>query len=251
MTFESLPYHAALFMKNNRRTYEQPYVRALFDSIAPQYDFLNHVLSSGVDILWRKKAIRMLQSKCPKDILDVATGTADFAIEAMCLHPDRIIGIDISSKMLEAGREKIRSRQLEGTIVLESGEAEHLRFEPESFDVVMAAFGVRNFENLELGLREFHRVLRKKGTALILELSQPRLFPVKQLYRFYSTHLLPWLGGIVSRNRKAYEYLPSTVSEFPDGNKFCSLLCSAGFTSAVWYPQTFGIATIYLATKEL
>jgi len=225
-------------------------VRSLFNSIAHRYDFLNHTLSSGIDIIWRRRAIQLLQPFQPKQILDVATGTADLAIEAVRLNPEQIIGIDISPKMLEIGRRKIQTRKLTHLITLESGEAEHLRFESGSFDVVMAAFGVRNFTDLELGLKEFHRVLRIGGCTIILEFSQPKRFPIKQMFRFYSRYFLPLLGGIVSNNRSAYEYLPSTVAEFPDGEEFGALLRSAGFTNATCFPQTFGIASIYIAKKE-
>jgi demethylmenaquinone methyltransferase/2-methoxy-6-polyprenyl-1,4-benzoquinol methylase len=192
----------------------------------------------------------MLQPFQPKQILDVATGTADLAIEAARLNPNQIFGIDISPKMLEIGRSKIRSRKLEHLITLESGEAEHLRFESGSFDAVIAAFGVRNFANLELGLKEFYRVLHSGGCAMILEFSKPKRFPVRQLFYFYSQYVLPLVGGIVSNNRLAYEYLPSTVAEFPDSEEFCSLLRSAGFTTAACFPQTFGIVSIYIAKKE-
>jgi demethylmenaquinone methyltransferase / 2-methoxy-6-polyprenyl-1,4-benzoquinol methylase len=235
--------------KPERRVYRQAQVRSLFDSIAHRYDFLNHTLSSGIDILWRKRIIRFLQQLHPRRILDVATGTADLAIEATRLNPEQIIGIDISIKMLEIARTKILRKKLTKIITLEPGEAENLQFESASFDVVMTAFGVRNFENLELGLREFHRVLRSGGTAMILEFSKPRRSPMKQLYRIYSRYFIPMLGGIISRNRLAYEYLPSTIKEFPDGEEFCKILLNAGFTSANWYPQTFGIASIYMAIK--
>jgi demethylmenaquinone methyltransferase / 2-methoxy-6-polyprenyl-1,4-benzoquinol methylase len=235
--------------KRDRHTYRQEHVRSLFDSIAYRYDFLNHALSSGIDVLWRRRAVRLLRELHPRRILDVATGTADLAIETAWLNPEQVIGVDISKKMLEIGRVKISKKNLENIIALEYGEAEHLRFESGSFDLVMTAFGVRNFENLELGLREFHRVLRSGGRTMILEFSMPRRFPVKQLYLFYSQHLLPLLGGLISRNRSAYEYLPSTISEFPDGKEFCKCLMNAGFTNALWHPQTFGIVTIYTAVK--
>jgi demethylmenaquinone methyltransferase/2-methoxy-6-polyprenyl-1,4-benzoquinol methylase len=233
-----------------RYVYEQTFVRSLFDSIAHRYDFLNHFLSSGIDILWRRRAIHLLLPFQPKHILDVATGTADLALEAASLHPVQIIGIDISPKMLEIGLQKIRTRKLDQLITLESGEAEHLRFESGSFDSVMAAFGVRNFTDIELGLKEFYRVLRADGCAMILEFSKPKRFPVKQFYDMYAKRLLPLIGGIVSNNRSAYEYLPRTVAEFPDGEEFCALLRSVGFTTAVCFPQTFGIASIYIAKKE-
>jgi len=234
----------------NRHVHEQSFVRSLFDSIAHRYDFLNHTLSSGVDIIWRRRAIQKLRSVQPKQILDVATGTADFAIEAARLNPEQIIGIDISPKMLEQGRTKIRSRKLEHVIALESGEAEHLRFESGSFDVVMAAFGVRNFTDLELGVKEFYRVLRTGGCAMILEFSHPRRFPIKQLYHLYSRTFLPLIGGIVSYNRSAYKYLPSSIGEFPDGEEFCDILRSVGFKAVTCSPQTFGIVSIYSAIKE-
>jgi demethylmenaquinone methyltransferase/2-methoxy-6-polyprenyl-1,4-benzoquinol methylase len=172
------------------------------------------------------------------------------AIEAAQLNPKQIIGVDISEKMLAIGRSKVSLKDLDNIITLESGKAENLRFETGSFDAVMAAFGVRNFEHLEQGLAEFYRVLCNDGVALILEFSRPRWFPVKQLYRFYSRQILPLFGGIISNNRSAYEYLPNTVAEFPDGEEFCTILRSIGFTSITWYPQTFGITSIYIAKKQ-
>jgi demethylmenaquinone methyltransferase / 2-methoxy-6-polyprenyl-1,4-benzoquinol methylase len=235
--------------KPERRVYRQAEVRSLFDSIAQRYDFLNHTLSSGIDILWRKRIIRLLKQLHPRRILDVATGTADLAIEAAKLNPEQVIGIDISVKMLEIARAKILKKKLTKIISLEPGEAENLRFESASFDIVMTAFGVRNFENLEIALCEFHRVLRSGGTAMILEFSKPRRSPMKQLYHIYSRYFIPLLGGLISRNRSAYEYLPNTIKEFPDGERFCEILLNAGFSSADWYPQTFGIASIYIAVK--
>jgi demethylmenaquinone methyltransferase / 2-methoxy-6-polyprenyl-1,4-benzoquinol methylase len=233
-----------------RRTYETSYVQSLFNSIAHRYDVLNHILSSGIDILWRRRAIQLLSAYQPKTILDVATGTADLAIEASTLHPDSIIGIDISQKMLDIGTKKIQQRGLSSVITLQSGNAEALAFASDSFDIVTAAFGVRNFSNLEKGLSEFHRVLRSGGITMILEFSHPRRFPIKQFYYFYSKMVLPALGGIISCNRAAYDYLPSTVSEFPDGEQFCNILRSMGFAHVRCFPQTFEIATIYLAEKK-
>ena len=233
-----------------RSTYETSYVQSLFDSIAYRYDVLNHVLSSGIDILWRRKAIQLLAAYQPKTILDVATGTADLAIEASLLHPDSITGIDISQKMLEIGKLKIQRHGLSSVITLQLGNAEALAFASDSFDAVTAAFGVRNFSNLEKGLSEIHRVLHSGGTMMILEFSHPHNFPIKQLYGFYVEFILPALGGIISRNRAAYKYLPNTVSEFPDGEQFCDVLRSIGFAHVRSFPQTFGIATIYLAEKN-
>ena len=232
-----------------RRTYEQTYVRSLFDSIAYRYDALNHILSSGIDILWRRRAVNLLKPLRPRLILDVATGTADFAIAAARIHPEHITGIDISPKMLERGKNKISAKHLDNLITLEIGEAEHLRFPPESFDAVTAAFGVRNFSDLEMGLSEFHRILRRKGAAVILEFSTPAHVPAALIYRFYINRILPRIGGWLTRSRSAYEYLPSTMSEFPDSPAFSKLLLSAGFGTVRCFPQTFGIATIYLAIK--
>ena len=183
-------------------------------SIAHRYNFLNHALSFGIDIIWRRRAIKLLQPLRPKQILDVATGTADLVIEAIQLNAEQIICIDISSKMLEIGRNKIRSKKIEHLIKIESGEAEHLRFETGSFDLVMAGFGVRNFSDLELGLKEFYRVLRVGGCTMILEFSKPKRFPIKQIFNFYSKYFFPLIGGIVSNNRSAYKYLPNTVGSF-------------------------------------
>jgi demethylmenaquinone methyltransferase/2-methoxy-6-polyprenyl-1,4-benzoquinol methylase len=235
---------------NQRRIYDQSYVRTMFDSIAYRYDILNHLLSSGLDILWRKKAIRLLAEYHPNQILDVATGTADLAIEAAHLQPQRIVGVDISEKMLERARVKIQKKNLNQVIALQACAAEKLPFSNETFDVAMAAFGVRNFENLNTGLAEFYRVLKDGGIALVLEFSRPKKFPIQQLYNFYSKTLLPTLGGLISKNKTAYEYLPNTVAEFPDGEDFCNILRSVGFSKVEFYTQTFGIATIYIAGKE-
>jgi demethylmenaquinone methyltransferase/2-methoxy-6-polyprenyl-1,4-benzoquinol methylase len=236
-------------LHQQRRTYDRAYVSALFDSIAFRYDTLNHVLSSALDVLWRRKAIRLLKPLQAKSILDVATGTADFAIAAARLHPERIVGIDISSRMLERGTKKISGRHLEKIISLELGEAEQMRFSSEAFDAVTVAFGVRNFSDLEKGLSEIYRVLRPGGAAVILEFSTPKRFPIAQLYAFYSRTVLPQIGGLLTHNRKAYEYLPSTIAEFPDGDEFTALLLAAGFASVQCFPLTFGIASIYLAAK--
>jgi demethylmenaquinone methyltransferase/2-methoxy-6-polyprenyl-1,4-benzoquinol methylase len=233
-----------------RRVYEPTYVRSLFDSIADRYDLLNHVLSTGIDVFWRRKAIQLIQPLRPKLILDVATGTGDLAIEACRLAPEQIVGIDNSSRMLDIAIKKIQSRKLENIIKVELGIAENLLYESNSFDVVMSAFGVRNFENLTSGLSEFYRVLHAGGVALILEFSKPRLFPVKQIYKFYLNRILPLVGGIISKNRPAYNYLQSTITEFPDGEEFCNILRSVGIKTTRHFPLTYGIASIYLASKE-
>jgi len=235
---------------SGRTTYRKAYVQSIFDSIAGRYDLLNHTLSSGIDILWRRRLVRMLADVHPRRILDLATGTADLAIETARLNPEYILGIDISDRMLDIGRQKIIRRGLQSTITLEHGDAENLRFPDDSFDAVIAGFGVRNFETLERGLRESFRVLRTGGSAFILEFSTPRNAAAGFFYRMYSRYGIPLIGGAISQHRPAYEYLPSTVAEFPDGEAFCSILRNAGFTGTAYYPQTFGIATIYRARKE-
>ena len=224
-------------------------VATMFNNIAHRYDFLNHFLSFGIDILWRKKAIRLLKKEQPKKILDIATGTGDFAIEALSLNPDKVIGIDISEGMLRIGKEKIKSKKLEHKIELITGDSENLTFDDNTFDAITVAFGVRNFENLEKGLSNMHRVLKKNATVVILEFSKPKSFPVKQLYHFYFTGLLPLLGKLISKDSSAYTYLPESVNSFPDGNNFLSILTEAGFSQTRCIPLFFGIASIYTGKK--
>lgn len=222
----------------------------MFDNIAPWYDFLNHFLSLGIDITWRRQAIRTLKNLQPKLILDVATGTADLAIEAeRQLSPDKIIGIDIANEMLEIGRQKLKKCQLTQKIELFLGDSENLSFPDNTFDAVTVAFGVRNFENLGKGLQEMHRVTRPGGMVVILEFSKPTLFPFKQLYNFYFRNLLPVIGRITSKDPKAYRYLYESVQAFPDGKDFVNVLEKTGFQSATYKPLTLGICTLYLAEK--
>lgn len=224
-------------------------VATMFNNISHKYDFLNHFLSLGIDILWRKKAVRMLAPHQPKKILDIATGTADFAIEALKLNPDEIIGIDISEGMLNVGKEKIKKKGVDNIISLELGDSENLRFETAYFDAYTVAFGVRNFENLEKGLTEMLRVLKPNGTGIILEFSKPKKFPVKQLYNFYFNKILPGIGKMVSKDTAAYTYLPESVYAFPDGEDFVQLLTKIGYKNAKATTLLFGIATIYKASK--
>jgi len=233
----------------DRTTYDQAYVRSLFDRIAPQYDFLNHLLSSGLDVLWRKRAIRTLRDYHPKRILDVATGTADLAIEAASLRPEKIVGVDISTEMIRRAEGKIARRGLQGLIELEPGSAEELRFSDGSFDAVMVGFGIRNFANLEKGLAQLHRVLRSAGVLMILEFSRPHRTPLKQAYGFYFHRILPLVGGLISRSREAYDYLPRTVAQFPDGEELLALLASIGYVRPRQQPLSGGIATIYTGLK--
>ncbi|MFI5219992.1 MAG: bifunctional demethylmenaquinone methyltransferase/2-methoxy-6-polyprenyl-1,4-benzoquinol methylase UbiE, partial [Bacteroidia bacterium] len=213
-------------------------VRNMFDGIAHQYDFLNHLFSLGIDKRWRKKAVKFLKHEYPKTILDVATGTADFAIEALTLNPQQVTGIDISEKMLEKGKIKIVKKKFENKIKLFIGDCENLSFADQSFDAVTVGFGVRNFENLEKGLSEIYRVLKKNGTLIILEFSTPQSFPIKQLYHFYFLNILPFFGRIISGHQNAYHYLPKSVKEFPAGKNFINKLTEAGFVNNKCNPVT-------------
>jgi demethylmenaquinone methyltransferase / 2-methoxy-6-polyprenyl-1,4-benzoquinol methylase len=226
-------------------------VEQMFDKIAPRYDLLNRVLSLGIDVSWRKKAIRMLAPEQPRRILDVATGTADVAIlSARILAPEKIIGIDIANQMLDIGRGKIRQQGLEHIIELETGDSEQLRFDNGAFDAVTVAFGVRNFENLEKGLTEMGRVLRPGGRVVILEFSKPHIFPFKQLYNTYFKYVLPLIGRLTSRDMKAYSYLFESVQAFPEGKDFTDILLRCGYQQPTYKRLTLGICTIYSATKS-
>ncbi len=224
-------------------------VAEMFNNIAGKYDFLNHFLSMGIDRGWRRKAVKEVAAINPKKVLDVATGTGDLAIAAVKAGPERIIGIDIAEQMLEVGREKLKARGLDGMIQLQKGDSEALPFEAGAFDVVMCAYGVRNFENLEAGLREMSRVLRPGGKVVILEFSHPKGFPIKQLYQFYFRYILPGLGKLVSKHSSAYTYLPESVRAFPEGKVFCEMLERCGFSKAQARPLTFGITTLYTALR--
>ena len=201
----------------------------MFDSISGKYDFLNHFLSLGIDIRWRKKAVKMLAEGNPKVILDVATGTGDFAIETLKLSPTQVIGVDISEGMLEVGRQKMKARGYDQIIDMRLADSENLPFEENKFDAVIVAFGVRNFENLERGLAEMKRVLRPGGRMIVLEFSKPRAFPFKQLYNFYFKFILPKIGRLISQDKAAYTYLPESVRAFPDGPEFVTILKRLGF----------------------
>lgn len=224
-------------------------VRDMFNSIAPRYDLLNHVLSLGIDIIWRKKVIRLIKQHNHQTILDVATGTGDLAIAAAKLNPEKIVGIDISGEMLKYQAVKLKNKNLESLIELKQGDGESLPFDESTFDVAMVAFGVRNFENLEIGLKEMHRVLKKNGIVVILEFSKPDRFPVMQFYNFYFKRILPSVGKLISRSDHAYNYLPDSVGHFPSGEAFSAFLREAGFKKTKTMPLTFGIASIYTGQK--
>jgi len=233
---------------NTAKTKKQE-VEEMFDNISPKYDFLNHFLSMGIDIRWRKKAIKMLRTYHPKVILDMATGTADFAIESISLQPEQVIGVDLSEGMLSKGRIKIKDKNLEKVITLQKGDSEELPFQNNFFDAITVAFGVRNFENLNKGLTELCRVLKNDGVLIVLEFSKPVSFPVKQLYGFYFKFILPLMGKAISSDNAAYTYLPESVKAFPDGQKFADVLDACGFNRISIHPVTFGIATIYKCQK--
>lgn len=231
-------------------TTKKDQVATMFNNISGTYDFLNHFLSLGIDILWRKKAIRGLVAIQPRLLLDVATGTGDFAFEAIKkLSPEKVVGVDISEGMLAVAREKITQRNLQSVFSVQLGDSERLHFDDNTFDAITVAFGVRNFENLEKGLADMFRVLKPGGKMVVLEFSKPKVFPVKQAYQFYFKRITPFFGKVFSKDKRAYEYLPESVAAFPDGDEFLSLLSKVGFRNTKQEVLTFGISSIYVGTK--
>ena len=225
-------------------------VERMFDNIAPAYDQLNHTLSWGIDKSWRKKAINWLKPFQPQRMMDVATGTGDFAIQACrVLNPKELIGTDISEGMMNVGRQKVKDAGLEGRISFAKEDCTALTFPDNRFDAITVAFGVRNFEDLDKGLREMHRVLDTNGKLVILELSEPDWFPMKQLYALYSKVVIPTLGKLLSKDRSAYTYLPQSIKAFPQGEVMKEIILKAGFSEANFKRLTLGICTLYTATK--
>lgn len=225
-------------------------VEEMFDNIAPTYDTLNHRLSWDIDKGWRKKAIKRLLPYAPKKMLDIATGTGDFAIlAAQMLHPEQLVGADISEGMMEIGRQKVKRMGLDKVISFEKQDCLHLGYEDETFDAVTAAFGIRNFQNLDQGLSEMCRVLKKGGHLCIVELTTPVSFPMKQLFRIYSGTVLPIYGKLISKDQSAYDYLNKTIAAFPQGEVMMEVLMKAGFEKAEFKRLTFGICTLYFTTK--
>ena len=225
-------------------------VERMFDNIAPAYDQLNHTLSWGIDKSWRKKAINWLKPFQPQRMMDVATGTGDFAIQACrVLNPKELIGTDISEGMMNVGRQKVKDAGLEGRISFAKEDCTALTFPDNRFDAITVAFGVRNFEDLDKGLREMHRVLDTDGKLVILELSEPDWFPMKQLYALYSKVVIPTLGKLLSKDRSAYTYLPQSIKAFPQGEVMKEIILKAGFREANFKRLTLGICTLYTATK--
>lgn len=223
-------------------------VKHMFNMIASKYDVLNHTLSLGMDYVWRKKAIKKILNN-PKEVLDIATGTADFAISAAKHTQANITGIDISDQMIYVGNKKIQQKKLHNRIKLSIEDSENLPFNDNSYDAITAGFGVRNFENLEKGLSEIYRVVKKNGYVVILEPSTPKAFPLKQIFSIYFQKILPFIGSLVSKDKSAYSYLPNSVKSFPDGDDFLKILNKQGFSKANYYPLSFGIVSLYVAIK--
>ena len=224
-------------------------VQKMFDNISGRYDFLNHFLSMGIDKLWRKRAVKKLAPLTPKKLLDIATGTGDFAVALMRLNPTEIVGLDLSNGMLEVGRKKIKAKKLDHIISMVQGDSENLPFESNYFDGLTVGFGVRNFENLEKGLGEMLRVVRPGGKVVILEFSKPKKFPIKQAFGFYSKNIIPFLGKKISKDESAYAYLPESVEAFPEGQAFTSILVKLGYKDVKADHVSGGIATIYTGSK--
>jgi demethylmenaquinone methyltransferase/2-methoxy-6-polyprenyl-1,4-benzoquinol methylase len=224
-------------------------VAEMFNNISGKYDFLNHFLSLGIDHLWRAKAVKELKEIQPKRILDIATGTGDFAIASLKLNPTEVIGMDISSGMLEVGKEKMKKKKVDNIISMRLGDSEDLPFEDNYFDGLTVGFGVRNFENLEKGLSEMLRVIRPGGKAIILEFSKPKKFPVKQGFGLISKYIIPFFGKLISKDDKAYAYLPESVAAFPEGKAFEDILSKLNYKNIKSIPVSGGIATIYVGSK--
>jgi len=241
-SFEVKPY-------KNEEGSKKDQVAKMFNNIAPRYDFLNHTLSMGIDIIWRKKAVKILKKSKPNKVLDIACGTGDFTIANIDSGAEQVIGLDISEGMVNVGIEKIKRKGLSEKITLQVGDSEKINFDDGTFDGITVGFGVRNFENLEKGLSEMHRVLSPNGKLIILEFSKPTKFPVKQLYFFYFKYILPKIGRLISKDKTAYTYLPNSVNAFPDGEKFISILKKVGFKETNIIECSFGIASIYIGTK--
>lgn len=233
----------------NSNVSKKQQVATMFDNIAWRYDFLNHFFSLGIDKIWRKKAIRFVKKENPNSILDVATGTGDFAIAALKALPNQIVGIDISEGMLEIARKKIAKKKYNTKISFQNADAENIPFDDNYFDAITVAFGVRNFENLESGLHEMLRVLSVGGMAVVLEFSMPQNWFVKVFYNFYFLYIIPFFGKIFSKDAHAYNYLPESVKAFPYGKDFLSIMQKCGFRNVKSNSLCFGIASLYFGYK--
>lgn len=233
----------------NKSDSKKRQVEEMFDNISSKYDLLNHLLSLNIDKIWRKKAIKILRKGEISNLLDIATGTGDFAIEASGIKNLEITGLDLSENMLQVAQKKIIKRHLENRIKLVKGDSENLHFGKDSFDAITVAFGVRNFENLEKGLTEMNRVLKPRGICVILEFSVPKNRIVRWFYNLYFKILLPLIGRMVSKDKRAYSYLPESVQQFPSGNDFLKIMEKAGFKNTHHKILTLGIASIYTGVK--
>lgn len=224
-------------------------VTKMFDTISENYDGLNRVISFGIDVNWRKKVVKLVSENNPKQILDIATGTGDLAIMMASLNPDKIVGLDISEGMLAVGKQKINKQNLSDKIEMVVGDSENIPFKDNTFDAITVSFGVRNFENLDKGLQEINRVLKPGGKFVVLETSNPTTFPFKQGYKLYTNFLLPIIGKVFSKDKIAYSYLSESANTFPFGEAFNNILQKNGFNNTKNIPVTFGVASIYTATK--
>jgi demethylmenaquinone methyltransferase/2-methoxy-6-polyprenyl-1,4-benzoquinol methylase len=235
---------------NDTKRSKKEQVEEMFDNIAHRYDFLNHLLSLGIDISWRKKAVKFIGTVRPKRILDVASGTGDFAFEALCLNPEKIIGFDLSEGMMNYGRAKAAKLNVTGVVEFVKGDSEKMPFADNEFDAVTVGFGVRNFEHLEMGLKEMYRVTRAGGKVAILEASQPRNTIIRTLYGLYFGNIVPMIGRLFSKDARAYSYLPESVRAFPEGFEFVKILENIGFVNIKWQPLTFGACAFYSMEKQ-
>jgi demethylmenaquinone methyltransferase/2-methoxy-6-polyprenyl-1,4-benzoquinol methylase len=234
---------------NEKELQKQAKVGRMFNSIAPKYDFLNHLLSFGIDFIWRRRLIRKLMKSKPAKVLDLACGTGDLSLLAAKKGVSKVVGVDISPGMLLVGRDKVKHLNLDDKIEFVEAAAENLPFENDVFDASTVAFGVRNYANLLQGLSETKRVLKPGAKIFILEFSQPKIFPIKQLYWFYSKFIMPFIGKLISKDNEAYKYLPETAAKFPSGEKFLEILKEAGYKNLESQKLSFGIASIYTAQK--
>lgn len=233
----------------NKPETKKTQVTHMFDGISKSYDLLNRIITLGIDVLWRKRVVKLLQKEQPKSILDIATGTGDLVLELAKINADKIIGLDISPGMLEIGKQKVKNKQLEDRIDMQLGDSEALPFDKETFDGVTIAFGVRNFENLELGLQEIFRVLKPNGALVVLETAVPQNRLLRSLYSLYTQKIMPFIGKLFSKDPSAYQYLSDSAAIFPCGEQFNNILHKNGFIEVEDFPQTLGVSSIYFARK--